>query len=172
MSSNRLSDTYYREQAARRQRTLLMVALVVALLACGILGTAAVFRDTCTGSFDRRPRSVVSSYLDAIARGDTENLIRCWVHNVYYDIEAGCSEICLSRVSGTSFDITELTLSEPYTEEGRARVRAAITATCPDSDEPLTGEILLDGVVRGVLWRHWKIVRSTFGGTPAQPWCR
>lgn len=172
MSEKRLSDTYYREQAARRQRMLLMAGLAVVLLACGTMGIAFVFRDTCTGSFDRSPRSVVTSYLDAIGRGDTENLIRCWVHNVYYDIEAGCSEICLSRFAGTSFRVIDLTLSEPYAEAGRARIRATISVTCPGSDQPLSGEILLDGVTRAVRWRHWKIVRSSFGGTPAQPWCR
>jgi hypothetical protein len=172
MSHKRLSDTYYREQAARRQRIWLMTGLAVVLLACSVLGVASVFRDTCTRSFDRSPRSVVTSYLDAIARGDTDNLIRCWVHNVYYDMEAGCSEICLSRVLGTSFHISELTISEPYMEEGRARIRATISATCPDSDQPLTGEILLDGVTRAVRWRHWKIVRSSFGGTVTQPWCQ
>jgi hypothetical protein len=172
MSQKRLSDTHYREQAIRQQRVLLAAGLAVVLLACGVLGIASVFRDDCTGSFDRSPRSVATSYLDAIARGDDHNLVRCWEHNVIYDIEAGCSEICLSRLLGTSFRIIELKLSEPFMEEGRARIRASITAMCPDGGEPLTGEILLDGITRAVRWRHWKIVRSSFGGTATRPWCK
>jgi hypothetical protein len=92
--------------------------------------------------------------------------------DTYYDTEAGCSEICLSRVLGTSFRVIDLTPSEPYTEGGRARIRAMVSATCPGGDQPLRGEILLDDITRAVRWRHWKIVQSRLGGTSAQPWCR
>jgi len=172
MSDPYLTDTHYRLRAARRTRILLSVGLIFLLLACSYLGVGAVFRDNCTGSFDRAPRSVVNSFIEAITSGDGQAVIRCWDDRAYYDLGAGCSEICLSRILGTSYRVVDLTLSEPDTEDGRARIVATVSIVCPDSGEPHTGEIVLDGIASSVPWRHWKIVRSTFGGPMSALWCR
>jgi len=65
-----MSDTYYREQAARRSRLILIGAIALLAVACLVFGTYSAFRDTCTRSFDREPRSIVESYVSAVARGD------------------------------------------------------------------------------------------------------
>ncbi len=172
MSDPYLTDTHYRLRAARRNRILLSLGLIFLLLACSYLGVSAVFRDNCTGSFDRAPRSVVTSFVEAITSGDRQAVIRCWDNRAYYDLEAGCSEICLSRILGTSYRVVDLTLSEPYSEHGRARIVVTVSIVCSDSGEPHTGEIVLDGIASDVPWRHWKVVRSTFGGPLAAPWCK
>ena len=168
-----MSDTYYREQAARRTRFRVLMGIIVVMVACSVLTAVNVFRDNCTNSFDRQPRSVVVSYIDAVTRGDSTGVIRCWEHNAFYDLEAGCSEICLSRILGTPYQVTELTLSEPYTtDQGRANILATVSVACPESSAPHSGEILLDSVGADLPWKHWKIIHSTFGGPISAPWCR
>lgn len=168
-----MSDTYYRQRAGRRTRFWIVIAAIVALVICTILAVVNVFRDTCTNSFDRQPRAVVTSFINAVIRGDDTGVIRCWEHNAYYDLEAGCSEICLSRILGTPYQAVELALSEPYTTEaGRANILATVSIACPGSGEQHSGEILLDSVGGNVPWKHWKIVRSAFGGPLSAPWCK
>lgn len=172
MSREYVSDAQYRERDARQVRTMLLVATAILLVACTAFGTVAVFRDPCTGSFERSPKAVVASYLNAIDRGNGEGVVRCWDRSAYDDLEAGCSEICLSRILGTRYRVIDLTLGEPYEEGGRARIIATVSALCPDSDEYHRGVIVLDGITSNVPWRHWRIVRSTFGGNAAKGWCK
>jgi hypothetical protein len=172
MSKEYGSDAEYRERAARQMRTMLLVATVIILLACITFGAVSVFRDPCTGSFDRSPTAVVESYLNAIARGNGQGVVRCWDYFAYNDLQAGCSEICLSHILGTRYRVIDLKLGEPYEEEGRARVVATVSVLCPDCDDYHRGEIVLDGITSSVPWRQWRIVRSTFGGTAAKGWCK
>lgn len=168
-----MSDSYYRQRAARRTRFWLLVGLVVVAVACVASGVVNVYRDTCTNSFDRAPQSVITSFIDAVRRGESEAVIRCWKHNAFYDLEAGCSEICLARILGTSYRVVELSLSEPFiTDRGRANVVAAVSVVCPDGSRQHSGEIVLDSVGADLPWRHWKIVHSTFGGPLSAPWCQ
>jgi len=167
------SDTHFRERAARQTRLVVIFAAVVAAFACTYFGITGILRDDCTGSFDRAPRSVVTTFVNAIAHGDGDRMMRCWEHNVYYDLDAGCSEICLSRILGTSYRVLGISLTEPYiTEQGRANIVATIRVACPDSDQQHSGEILLDGIASNVPWRHWKIINSTFGGSLGSQWCK
>jgi hypothetical protein len=150
-----------------------MIAGLTAVAACVILGAVSVFQDDCTGSFDRSPRDVVLSYAEAVGQGESTVVRKCWVPEPYFSLDAGCTEICLSRVLGANFQIQDIRLGEPaLTPEGRARIESSVTVTCPTAGDPLTGEILLDGISRDVPWRHWKIIHSTVGGTNAEPWCK
>jgi hypothetical protein len=46
-----------------------------------------------------------------------------------------------------------------------------VDLSCPDGEQH-TAEIILDGIDSEVPWRHWKIVRSDFGGPLSDPWCK
>jgi hypothetical protein len=168
-----MSDAYYQERARRRTRRLLIAGSLLILFACAAAGISSLFYDACTRSFDRTPEAVVRSYLDAVRRGDARVAQECWEHETYYNLEAGCSEICLSRVLGVPFEVQEVEVgpAEP-TPAGRAQRPATVTVTCADSGQAYGGEILLDSVGTELPWRHWSIIYSTVGGTVAQPWCR
>ncbi|MBN1954535.1 MAG: hypothetical protein JW900_05725 [Anaerolineae bacterium] len=169
----RASDTYYRQRAARRTRTLLLGGGTLLLVTCIALTVIYAFHDTCTGSFDRRPQSVIAHFVDGVTRGNWRTVVRCWEHDAFYDLESGCSEICLGRIMGVPYQGVEVTLSAPYpTDEGRSHILATVTITCPNSGEQHSGEILLDTIGAEVPWRHWKIIRSDLGGSIAAPWCR
>jgi len=167
-----MSDTEYRERAARQARTALLISTGIVLVACIAFGTVSVFRDSCTGSFDRAPRSVVLGFFEAMTRGQGERAQRCWDSAAYYDLGAGCSQICLARILGTEYRLVDLTLSEPYSEGGRARITASLSVTCPDREVVHRSEIVLDAIGQDVPWRHWKILRSSLGGPLAEPWCK
>jgi hypothetical protein len=168
-----MSDTYYRERAARRACLWWMLGGLIAIIVVGILATRALFYDACTRGFDRSPRSIVSTFVEAVGRGDAAVAQECWEHHAYYEIEAGCSEICLSRVLGAQYRIVDITLDSPHTTpDGRANLRAIVSIECADSGEEHTAEILLDSVGGNVPWKHWAIIRSTFGGTVAEAWCK
>jgi hypothetical protein len=167
-----MSDEYYQEQARRRTRNLILVIALIAVVACGAFALYNLFRDACTGSFDRTPRAVVSAYVEAVARGDRPAAQACWEHETFYDLEAGCSEICLAKAAGAGYDVAEITVAEPViTPEGRANLAASVTVNCPDG-AALSGEVLLDSVGANVPWKHWAIIHSTIGGTVAEPWCQ
>jgi hypothetical protein len=167
-----MSDTYYRERAARRARLWWMLGGIAAVVLV-VLVTRALFYDACTKSFDRSPRSIVSAFVAAVGSGDATVAQGCWEHQAYYDLEAGCSEICLSRVLGTQYRIANITLDSPYTTPaGRANLRAVVAIECAEGSETHSGEILLDSVGGNVPWKHWAIIHSTFGGTVAEPWCK
>lgn len=167
-----MSDTYYREQSARRTRLLLAGGVIVLLLGCIGFGLYSAFWDTCTRSFNRDPAAVVASFTQAVASGDAGTAAACWHHLAYLDVESGCSEICLSRLWGTPYQIGEIQVNPGMTPpEGRARLNAQVALSCPDGAQH-TAEIILDGVASDVPWRHWKIVRSDFGGPLSEPWCK
>lgn len=168
-----MSDTYYRERAARRTRRWLILAGIAAALVVVVLVIRALFYDACTRSFDRSPRSIVSTFVDAVGSGDAAVAQECWEHHAYYDLEAGCSEICLSRVLGAQYRILDIALDSPHTTpDGRANLRATVSIECADGGEEHTAEILLDSVGSNVPWKHWAIIHSTFGGSVAKPWCK
>lgn len=168
-----MSDTYYRERAGRRARVWWMLGGLAIAVALAILVTRALFYDACTRSFDRSPRSIVMAFADAVGRGDGAAAQGCWEHQAYYDLEAGCSEICLARVLGAQYRVVDVALESPYTtSDGRANLRAIVSVACAEGGEAHSGEILLDSVGGNVPWKHWAIIRSTFGGTVAEPWCK
>jgi hypothetical protein len=167
-----MSDAYYQERAKQRTRRLIMAGGLLALFVCAVAGVASLFYDACTRSFERGPDAVVRSYLDAVGRGDGLVAQECWEHETYYDLEAGCSEICLSRFLGTPFEVHDLSVgpAEP-TPAGRTQRLVTVSVTCTGSAQAHDGEILLDSVGPDLPWRHWSIISSTVGGSVAQPWC-
>jgi hypothetical protein len=168
-----MSDSYYQERARRRTRILLIVgavAVVVVLIGAVIW---SLYQDSCTGSFDRSPTAVVSTFLEAVGQGEAFTAQGCWEHDAYYELEAGCSEICLSRVYGAQYEIVDIAPGDPYTTpEGRANIKTTVTIACTEGGETHTAEVLLDSVGSDLPWKHWTIVHSTFGGTVVEPWCK
>lgn len=168
-----MSDQYYRESAARRAKLQRLLAGLVVILACAGLSVAYLFRDTCTGGFERSPSEVIQSYITAIQAGNPAQAQRCWELNAYMNLEAGCSENCVSRILGTAYDQVEILPGEAtLSQDNRARVPVQVTVTCPGGGETHHGEIILDSVRSQVPWRHWKIITSSFGGTLGEPWCK
>ncbi|HSJ53893.1 MAG TPA: hypothetical protein VLC52_09110 [Anaerolineae bacterium] len=168
-----MSDAYYQERARQRTRRLLMGGGLLALVACAVAGVASLFYDACTGGFDRAPDSIVRRYLDAVRGGDARVAQECWEHDSYYELETGCSEVCLARVLGAPFEVQDVSVGPAQpTQEGRSQRVVTVNVSCTGSGETHSGEILLDSVGRDVPWRHWSIVSSTVGGSVAQPWCR
>jgi hypothetical protein len=168
-----MSDAYYEEQAKRRARRMWILGISAALVLCAVAGVVSALYDACTKSFERSPEAVVSAYLDAVRRGDGEVAQECWEHSVYYALEAGCSEICLSRVLGTQYEVMDVSLGSPYASaDNRARLAATVSIVCTEGGERHEAEILLDSVTGNLPWKHWAIINSTFGGTIAQPWCK
>lgn len=168
-----MSDTYYRERAQRRTRKwlVLVVAVVIALLS--LLGLRSLLYDSCTGGYDRSPDDVVRTYIAAIGDADAATAQACWEHQSFYDLGAGCSEICLSRAYGAQFEVLAVEIGQPYlSENARTRRLAKVEVSCMDTGEVQRGEILLDTVGANVFWKHWQIVESSFGGTVAQTWCK
>lgn len=168
-----MSDEYYRQQAARRARIWWILGGLALTLICVYLGFSALFRDSCTQSFDRDPRTVVVSYLGAVNQGNSDVAIECWNKDAYYDLGSGCSEICLSRFYGTDYQVQDISLSvSPTSGTGASQINAVVQITCEGTAESHLGEIMLDSSAANLPWRHWKIVQSDFGGTNAEPWCR
>jgi hypothetical protein len=168
-----MSDIYYQERTRRRTRALLILGGLVAIVACAGLGAVSLLYDACTKSFDRSPRSVVSAYVNAVQLGNATVAQGCWQHQAFYELDAGCSEICLSKVFGAQYELTNITVDEPQTTaDGRASLKATVSISCTQSGETHTGEILLDSVRANVPWRHWTVIHSTLGGTVAEPWCK
>jgi len=168
-----MSDTHYRKRAARRARLWWILGGIVAAVVLAALVMRALFYDACTRSFDRSPRSIVLAFVAAVGRGDAAAAQGCWEHQAYYDLEAGCSEICLARVLGAQYRVMDVALDSPYTTpDGRANLRAVVSIECAKDGKAHSGEILLDSVEGNVPWKHWAIIHSTFGGTVAEPWCK
>lgn len=131
-----------------------------------------LFRDDCTNSFNRSPTEVIGSYLGAVSRGSVMDAQACWRHDAYFDLEAGCSEVCLLQVYGNEFDLADIQLmEETTTSRGRANIQSEVSIVCTITGETHQGEIILESVGRELPWRHWEIVRSSVGGTVAEPWC-
>lgn len=167
-----MSDTYYREKAQRRNRLLILGAVLVIIILCIYFGTVALFRDSCTMSFNRAPEDIVRSYIDYISNGDLDGVINCWEHQTFYELGVGCSDICISKVIGSKLNIIDIKIDEPVTTNaGRHNITAHVSVTCANDDTEYQGEILLDGISSDLPWRHWKIVESTIGGTLVNQWC-
>jgi hypothetical protein len=168
-----MSDEYYAQRAARRTRIAFMLGGVVVLVLLALLGLRSLFYDSCTHSYDRSPQAVVQAFSDAVARGDTPSVQGCWEHYAYFEVGAGCSEICLSKVAGAPFEVTQISPGETsITPEGRASLPVTVTIACADGSATHTGEVVLDSVGGQVPWKHWAIIRSSFGGSIAEPWCK
>ncbi len=168
-----MSDTYYRERAARRTRIIwLVVGAIISVLCIGF-SINRIFWDECTQSFDRSPEAVVRSFVEAVAAGNAEQPRRCWWDEAYFDLESGCSEICIERLLGTPFDVEDIQAGEQnLTEANRAHREMAVTISCGPGGEQHSAVILLDSIRQNVPWQHWKILQSDFGGLLAEPWCQ
>ena len=168
-----MSDTFYRERAARRTRITWLVIIIVIGIGCLAFSVNRIFYDECTQSFNRNPEAVVRSYIQAIAKGDAEQTRRCWIDKAYFDLESGCSEICISHILKTQYMVNAINLSpETITGESRANIQAAVALACPGSGEQNTAQVTLDSIRQKVPWQHWKIISSNLGGTLADPWCQ
>lgn len=168
-----MSDAYYQERAKRRTRLLWIAAAIAAVILLAAFVLWSLYRDACTKSFDRSPIAVVSSFLEAVSSGDVATAQECWEHETYYDLEAGCSDICLSKVYGAQFEVTGTTVGEPYAAaDGRANLQATVSIACTADGQTHTAEIVLDSVGSDLPWKHWAIIYSTFGGSVVEPWCR
>jgi hypothetical protein len=168
-----MSDSFYQARARRRARILWIVGAVAIIAILVVVVIWSLYRDSCTRSFDRSPTAVISSFLEAVGQGEVPAAQGCWEHDAYYELEAGCSEICLSKVYGAQFEIFDIVPGEPYiTPEGRANLEATVTIACTEGGDAHTAEILLDSVGSDLPWKHWTIIHSTFGGTIVEPWCK
>jgi hypothetical protein len=168
-----MSDAYYQERARRRNRILLIVAGLAVVAILVFLGFRALFYDACTGSYDRSPRAIVAAFVEAVGHGNVPVAQECWEHFAYYELDAGCSEICLSKVYGAQYEILDITVGPDYTiPDGRAKLQATVSIACTGSGETHTAEIILDSVGADLPWRHWAIIHSTFGGAVIDPWCK
>ena len=168
-----MSDTYYRERAAQRNRRYIIAAVVVLTVGCIAFSIFNVFLDDCTGSFERAPDAIVDTYIQALPAGDVDAAVRCWEHNIFYETDVGCSELCLTRFFGTGFKVTEVELSSPVINEaGRTLISANVAIVCSENGTPFAGTLDLETVGADLPWRHWKIVNSEIGGTFAEPWCQ
>jgi hypothetical protein len=168
-----MSDTYYRERAARRARIFWMVGGIIFIFACLTFTTYRIFWDECTQSFARDPQAIVLKYVEAIASGNAEQPRRCWIDEKYFDLETGCSEICIQRILNTPYAVQNVQISSPtITTEGRALRTATVSIVCGDSGQTYSGDIILDSIRQNVPWQHWKIIYSEFGGQLSKPWCK
>lgn len=168
-----MSDAYYQERARRRTRILMIVGALLIVAVLAYLGFRLLSYDACTGGFDRSPRSIVAAFVDAVGKGDALVAQECWEHFAFYELDAGCSEICLSKAYGAQFRVEDITIEQPYTTpEGRANLQVTVSIACTEGGETHTAEILLDSVASELPWRHWAIIHSTFGGTVTEPWCK
>jgi hypothetical protein len=166
-----MSDAYYQQRAARRTRIGCALGGLVVLVLLALFGVRSLYHDACTNSFDRSPEAVVRAYAQAVRRGDAGEAQQCWEHDAYYDLEAGCSEICLSRALGKPFEVGDVSVGEAEVlPSGRAARIATVSVVCQDGVTH-SAEITLDSVRQELPWRHWDIVHSTFGGSVAEPWC-
>jgi len=168
-----VSDTYYQERARRRARLWWILGAVAVIAVLVIAALWSLYRDACARSFDRTPSAVISAFLEAVKQGDAVAAQSCWEHMAYYELDAGCSEICLAKVYGAQYEIADIIPGQPtITPEGRANLKVTVTIACSEGGETHTAEILLDSVGSDLPWKHWTIIHSTFGGTIVEPWCK
>jgi hypothetical protein len=151
----------------------LVIAGAVLVMVCAVFGTYRAYHDSCTGSFDRSQESVIQSYARAVIQGNESVVANCWQHDPFYETNTGCSEICISKVYGSQFDIIEIDYGEAYSSpDGRLNMDVELNAVCVDSDQEYSAEITLDTVEQNYPWKHWHIVYSSLGGTVTEPWCK
>jgi hypothetical protein len=144
-----------------------------AIFVLAFLGVRALLYDACTQSFERSPHSIVVTFLNAVGDANAPVAQECWEHEAYYDPEAGCSELCLSRVYAAQFDVTDISVGQPYlTPDTRTNLVVKVAIRCSETGESHRAEIVLDTVGPNLPWKHWQIVESSFGGTVAMAWCK
>ena len=166
------TDTLYRERAEKRRRKMILgLAFAFSVLCLGLFVTS-LFRDDCTGSFERSPQAIARRYVEALRNGDLNGVQACWEHFAYFDLETGCSEICIQRIAGRPFALQGIEILDAmHIQDGRARLSLQVTVTCGEQSAPLQGVLTLDSVARSLPWRHWRIVHSTLGGQLSALWC-
>ncbi len=167
-----MADSEYAERMGTMRRRLWWLAGGMLLASC--LGSAVfgILYDSCTRSFDREPRTVVQSYLTAVRVGDLDGARACWEPDAYFSLEAGCSEICLSKFLGTDFEVVAIRLDESRPAGAAGPERSAVVDVRCTAGASETGTLELTTPVVGVPWRHWSILHSTVGGSVADLWCR
>ncbi len=164
------SDQFFAQRAARQRRIYFLAGIAVVLVLCALLTVRNAFFDRCTASFDRSAETVVQSYLNAIRAGDLNRVQHCWDRAQYYELEAGCSEICLSRLMGIQFEVADVSFGAVEQVDSRARMQVNVSLVCANGTTP-SGGLVLDAVGADLPWKHWRILQSEVGGTPAQRWC-
>lgn len=167
-----MADEQFVARAARQRRIFILIFGLVLVAACAGFAVRNTFYDLCTASFDRSAEAVARGYTDAVSAGDYNRIENCWVRSQYFRVEAGCSEICLSRVVGTQFTISGLQVGEERTgQDGRSVLDVRVSVTCPGGEQA-SGVLVLDALSAQVPWKHWRVNESTVGGSVAAPWCR
>lgn len=145
----------------------------ILVIICAVVGVFRTYHDSCTGSTERSPQAVIESYTEAVHQGDLSRVKNCWHHDPYYETDTGCSELCLSKIMGNQFEITNIEFGEEYRSgDGRTNMNVSVSISCSQSNEDHEAEITLDTTGQNYPWRHWHIIYSTFGGSVAQLWCK
>lgn len=172
-SSIRETDEFFIQRRSRRLRKILLAGIPLLAVVCLAAVFYTSFRDTCTHSFDRTPEGVISGYFRAIASEDTRLVMPCWDHYAYYSLDSGCSEICLSHLLGVPLEIKAIKAEALRpTDQGRYNLEVSVEVVCSRDGQRHAGEAVLDTVNAELPWAHWKIIRSTIGGSIAHPWCQ
>lgn len=172
MSETRLSDRYWEERRARRNRRLALVVALTLLVVVIVGGLRVAYVDTCTRSDDRSAGAVVDSFLAAVRRGDRTTAANCWRNEPFVELLVdGCGERCLNGFYRADFTVESVQLAEPaVTDDGRLHQRADVSGACADGTRH-SGYLTLDTTPRNFPWRHWKIVYGTVGGEATRNWC-
>ncbi len=165
-------ENYYRRQAARKNRIIIIFGILAIITAGIVILVRNTFYDFCTNSYDRSPAGVIQSYISAIENGNGNTVRRCWDRTTYYEVSSGCSEICVSRLYGTDYEIESMDLTGSQFVDNRSRITATLDISCPSSGETHKSKIVLDSIQQDFSWKHWKILESDFGGPISDPWCQ
>jgi hypothetical protein len=167
-----MGDQAYQRKASKQRKRIILSIIALVVIGCAAFTVSNTFYDRCTRSFNRQPEVVLSSYLDAVSQGDLDRVENCWERNAYFDLNSGCSEICISRLMGTKYQVTGAAVGQPTAgENGRSSLKASAKAVCQNG-ETVTGEAVLDAVAGQIPWKHWRIIRSSIGGSSAALWCQ
>lgn len=165
-------DAFYQQKSRRKNLIILSLLLFIVVMYLGFRIIRDSFFDTCTQSFSRTPESVILNYVNAIESGDIQTAQRCWDKTAYFELKNGCSEICITRILGTAYDIEIRSISDPILVDGRSRINISFSVSCFNTNDTYEGIIILDSLQRDYSWKHWKIVFSDLGGQLSNPWCR
>jgi hypothetical protein len=168
-----MDENYYRRRTTKRNLIIIIIIVAAIGVYVGVRIVRNAYYDICTQSYDRTPDGVVASYIQAITDRNGLVVQRCWDPTAYYELQSGCSQICLERILGTAYEIKAITPGQPEkTPSGRSNVQITVNIACRDSAEEHSAEILFDSVGYDLPWKHWKIIRSDFGGPISDPWCK
>jgi hypothetical protein len=94
-----MSDQAYHQRGAKRARAWWVILGALFGLGYVYIVVVGVFRDDCTNSLNRSPSEVIGAYSQVVSRGEILDAQACWQSEAYFDLEAGCSEVCLSVCS-------------------------------------------------------------------------